>query len=46
LCACDEIHAIRIVTAGHNLISNPIAVADIKRILEENVVGMDNGRRP
>ena len=36
----------KIVRAGHNLISNPITVAEIKRILEENIVQTDSDRRP
>jgi pimeloyl-ACP methyl ester carboxylesterase len=30
----------RIVPAGHDLLSNPVTVAEIKRILEENLVAM------
>jgi hypothetical protein len=29
----------RPVPAGHNLVSNPTTVAEVKRILEENIVG-------
>jgi len=36
----------KIVPSGHNLISNPTTVAEIKRILEENILGMDRDRRP
>jgi hypothetical protein len=36
----------KIVTAGHNLIPNPITVAEIKRILQENIVRTDSDRRP
>jgi pimeloyl-ACP methyl ester carboxylesterase len=36
----------RIVPAGHDLISNPATVAEIKRILEENVVATANHFRP
>jgi hypothetical protein len=31
----------KIVPAGHNLIANSATVAEIKRILEENVVGRE-----
>jgi hypothetical protein len=30
----------RILPAGHDLLSNPVTVAEIKRILEENLVAM------
>ena len=36
----------KIVPSGHNLLSNPTTVAEIKRILEENILGMDRDRRP
>jgi len=32
----------KIVPAGDNLISNPATVAEIKRILEENIVGKES----
>jgi pimeloyl-ACP methyl ester carboxylesterase len=32
----------KIVPASHNLIANPATVAEIKRILEENIVGREN----
>jgi hypothetical protein len=32
--------------AGYNLIANPITVAEIKRILQENIVQTDSDRRP
>jgi len=32
----------KIVPAGHNLVSNPATVAEIKRILEENIVGRES----
>jgi hypothetical protein len=34
----------KIVPAGHNLIANPATVAEIKRILEENIAGRDRHR--
>jgi hypothetical protein len=34
----------KIVPAGHNLIANSATVAEIKRILEENIVGRDRHR--
>ena len=34
----------KIVPAGHNLIANPATVAEIKRILEENIAGKDRHR--
>jgi hypothetical protein len=34
----------KIVPAGHNLIANPATVAEIKRILEENISGRDRHR--
>ena len=36
----------KIVPSGHNLLSDPTTVAEIKRILEENILGMDRDRRP
>ena len=35
----------KIVPAGHNLVSNPTTVAEIKRILEENIVGLGKSDR-
>jgi hypothetical protein len=34
----------KIVPAGHNLIANPATVAEIKRILEENIAGRGSHR--
>jgi hypothetical protein len=34
----------KIVPAGHNLIANPATVAEIERILEENITGRDRHR--